>query len=108
VGDRITYVGLDVHKEGIVVAVAEGGLRGEVREYGRRGNGPERDKVEQGSKIILRHSDHRRPRFDRPLSSTDENAVGGRLLTSHRGCFRSSCLCRTARILLHDRLRVRY
>jgi transposase len=35
VGDRITYVGLDVHKEGIVVAVAEGGIRGEVREYGR-------------------------------------------------------------------------
>ena len=34
-GDRITYVGLDVHKEGIVVAVAENGLRGEVREYGR-------------------------------------------------------------------------
>jgi len=29
--DRISYVGLDVHKEGIVVAVAEGGLRGEVR-----------------------------------------------------------------------------
>jgi hypothetical protein len=26
--DRITYVGLDVHKEGIVVAVAAGGLRG--------------------------------------------------------------------------------
>jgi Transposase len=36
--DRITYVGLDVHKEGIVVAVAEGGLRGEVREYGRNAN----------------------------------------------------------------------
>ena len=30
-GDRITYVGLDVHKDGIVVALAEGGLRGEVR-----------------------------------------------------------------------------
>ena len=39
-GDRITYVGLDVHKAGIVVAVAEGGLRGEVREYGRIGNTP--------------------------------------------------------------------
>src|SRR5215472_4642844 len=38
VGDRITYVGLDVHKAGIVVAVAEGGLRGEVREYARIAN----------------------------------------------------------------------
>src|SRR5437870_221675 len=36
--DRITYVGLDVHKESIVVAVAAGGLRGEVREYGRIAN----------------------------------------------------------------------
>ena len=33
-GERITYVGLDVHKAGIAVAVAEGGLRGEVREHG--------------------------------------------------------------------------
>src|SRR5262249_3866866 len=39
-GDRITYVGLDVHKDSIVVAVAEGGLRGEVREYGRIVNTP--------------------------------------------------------------------
>ena len=38
--DRITYVGLDVHKQGIVVAVAEDGLRGEVREYGRIANAP--------------------------------------------------------------------
>jgi transposase len=37
-GDRITYVGLDVHKDGIVVAIADGGLRGEVREYGRIAN----------------------------------------------------------------------
>src|SRR5712692_2559277 len=36
--DRITYVGFDVHKGNIVVAVAAGGLRGEVREYGRIAN----------------------------------------------------------------------
>jgi hypothetical protein len=34
-GDHIRYVGLDVHKDGTVVAVAEGGRRGEVRDYGR-------------------------------------------------------------------------
>ena len=39
-GDRIIYVGLDVHKAGIVVAVAEGGLRDEMREYGRIANTP--------------------------------------------------------------------
>ena len=39
-GDHITYVGLDVHKQGIVIAVAEDGLRGEVREYGRIANTP--------------------------------------------------------------------
>jgi transposase len=38
--DRITYVGLDVHKETIVVATAGGGLRGEVRKYGRIANTP--------------------------------------------------------------------
>src|SRR5256885_8460867 len=38
--DRITYVGLDVDKESIVVAVAAGGLRGGVREYGRIANTP--------------------------------------------------------------------
>ncbi|HEY2416837.1 MAG TPA: IS110 family transposase [Steroidobacteraceae bacterium] len=36
--DGISYIGLDVHKESIVVAVASGGLRGEVREYGRIAN----------------------------------------------------------------------
>jgi hypothetical protein len=38
VADGITFVGLDVHNAGIVVAVAEGVLRGEVREYGRIAN----------------------------------------------------------------------
>ena len=37
-GDRTTYVGLDIHKDGIVVEAAEGGLRGEVRDYGRIAN----------------------------------------------------------------------
>ena len=36
--DRIIYVRLDVHKESMVVAVAEGGHRGEVREHGRIAN----------------------------------------------------------------------
>ena len=36
--DRITYIGLDVHKDSIVVAVAAGGLHGEVRKYGRIAN----------------------------------------------------------------------
>src|SRR3979411_2336156 len=35
---RITYVGLDVHKESIVVAVAGGRPGGDVREYGRIAN----------------------------------------------------------------------
>jgi transposase len=38
VQDRITYVGLNVHKDTVVVAMAEGGIRGEVREYGRIAN----------------------------------------------------------------------
>ena len=36
--DRISCVGLVVHKDEIVVAIADSGLRGEVREYGRIAN----------------------------------------------------------------------
>jgi hypothetical protein len=36
--DRISYVWLDVPKDGILVAIADSGLRGEVREYGRIAN----------------------------------------------------------------------
>src|SRR3954453_16043894 len=36
----ITYVGLDVHKETIAVALAEGGKRGEVLDYGTIANTP--------------------------------------------------------------------
>ena len=36
----ITYIGLDVHKETIAVALAEGSMRGEVREYGQISNSP--------------------------------------------------------------------
>jgi transposase len=36
----ITYIGLDVHKDTIVAALAEAGLRGEVREHGKIPNAP--------------------------------------------------------------------
>ena len=37
---RIIYVGLDVHKDTIAVALAEAGKRGELREYGKIANTP--------------------------------------------------------------------
>ncbi|MHB8416401.1 MAG: IS110 family RNA-guided transposase [Acidiferrobacteraceae bacterium] len=39
-GKPITYVGLDVHKDTIAVALAEAGKRGEVREHGAIANTP--------------------------------------------------------------------
>ncbi len=35
-GKHIIYVGLDVHKDPIAIALAETGKRGEVREHGAR------------------------------------------------------------------------
>jgi transposase len=40
-GECITFVGLDVHKQTITVALAESGKRGEVRDYGQIANTPE-------------------------------------------------------------------
>jgi hypothetical protein len=41
----ITYVGLNVHKDTIAIALAESGKRGEVREYGKIPNTPAAVKV---------------------------------------------------------------
>jgi transposase len=41
----ITYIGLDVHKDTIAVALGEGGKRGEVREHGKIANTPAALKV---------------------------------------------------------------
>lgn len=55
----ITFVGLDVHKETIAVALAAGGARGEVRVYGEIANRPSAIKrllgklTQQGSELRL-------------------------------------------------------
>src|SRR4249920_3904896 len=57
--DRITYVGLDVHKESIVVAVAFGGLRGDgmalrfCYEAGPCGYGIQRHVSAQGHECVV-------------------------------------------------------
>lgn len=55
-GKTITYVGLDVHKDTIAVALAEIGIRGEVRGYGKIANTPAAVKA-LATKLASRHSE---------------------------------------------------
>ena len=48
--DNITYVGLEVHKAKVCVAVAESGRGGEVRQADRGFREPPRDPVQDGGK----------------------------------------------------------
>ena len=58
----IIYVGLDVHKDTIAVALAEAGKRGDVREYGKiantpaalKGAGREIGRCGSGAAVLLR------------------------------------------------------
>ena len=57
-GKTTTYVGLDVHKDTIAVALAEMGIRGEVREYGKIANTPTAVKA-LATKLTSRHGELR-------------------------------------------------
>jgi transposase len=57
-GKTTTYVGLDVHKDTIAVALAEMGIRGEVRGYGKIANTPVAVKT-LATKLASRHGELR-------------------------------------------------
>jgi transposase len=61
----ITYVGLDVHKDTIAVALAEAGARGDVREYGKIANTPAAVKA-LAAQLAARHALLRLPRKRAP------------------------------------------
>ena len=52
----ITYVGLDVHKDTIAVALAEAGIGSDVRKYGKTAHTPAASKVLTAK---LTHGGHR-------------------------------------------------
>src|SRR5690349_19588035 len=58
VGKTTAYIGLDVHKDTIAVALAEAGLRGEVREYGKIANTPAAVKT-LATRLAHRHGELR-------------------------------------------------
>ena len=68
-GKAITYVGLDVHKDTIAVALAEAGVRGDVREYGKVANGfvtlPCRERKVSAAQELLGRCDCGPPRGHR-------------------------------------------
>jgi hypothetical protein len=67
-GKTTTYVGLDVHKDTIVVALAEMGVRGEGREYGKTAHTSASVKA-LTAKLASGHSELRRDRL-KPGEST--------------------------------------
>src|SRR6266480_1653896 len=105
VRDRITYVGLDVHKDAVVVAIAEGGIRGEVREYGRIANTATAldrliRKLGDGG-VRLWHSTSRidaRPRMRRRRPLADPEASGRPGQDGSAGCSQSGAAASGGRV----------
>ena len=80
--NSITYIGLDVHKDTIAVALAEPGRRGEVREYGKIANTPAALRALLGK--LTRRGGILRFCYGASPPETDNRRSGsGRLSSSH-------------------------